>query len=202
MSNVLIINGAQPWSFAPGRLNASLAEIAREELSAAGHDTEVVTIAEGWDTNTEVDRHVWADLIIYQFPVNIMSVPWLMKKYLDEVGTMGLDGRLAESDGRSEAAPGKNYGFGGRMQDTDYMLSATFNAPAEAFGNAGEAFFAGASVDDLFYPLHLNAKFFGMRPKATFAAFDVMKNPQIEADFARFRAHLAAQFAPAEVAAA
>ena len=201
MSNVLIINGALPWSFAPGRLNGSFVEIAREDLTASGHTVEVTTVAEGWDTEAEVDRHLWADLIIYQFPVNSMSVPWKMKQYLDEIGVAGLDGRLADSDGRSAAAPGQNYGMGGKMHGTAYMLSATFNAPEEAFGNVSEAFFAGASVDDLLRPLHLNARFFGMRPRATFAAFDVMKNPDIEADFDRFRVHLRDAVEPQKAAA-
>ena len=43
--------------------------------------------------------------------------------------------------------------------------------------------------------MHLNAQFFDMTPLPTFAAFDVMKNPQIEADFVRFDAHLDAVFA-------
>lgn len=38
--------------------------------------------------------------------------------------------------------------------------------------------------------MHLNFKFFGMRPLETFACFDVLKNPNIETDFERFEAHL------------
>jgi modulator of drug activity B len=41
-----------------------------------------------------------------------------------------------------------------------------------------------------------------MTPLPTFAAFDVMKNPEIEADFARFDAHLGAVFAEADHVAA
>ena len=50
------------------------------------------------------------------------------------------------------------------------------------------------AVDDLFWPMHLNFKFFGMEPLPSFACFDVMKNPEIESDFARFDAHLSALF--------
>ncbi len=45
-------------------------------------------------------------------------------------------------------------------------------------------------VDDLFLPMHLNFRFFGMQPLETFACYDVMKNPEIENDFRRFDAHL------------
>lgn len=68
-------------------------------------------------------------------------------------------------------------------------MSLTFNAPAGAFDDP-EGFFEGRSVDDLFWPMHLNFKFFGMQALPTFAAFDVMKNPDVETDFERFRAHL------------
>ena len=57
-----------------------------------------------------------------------------------------------------------------------------------------QLFFAGRSVDDLRLPTHLNAKFYGMEPLPTFAAHDVMKNPDIENDFARFEAHLSEHF--------
>lgn len=43
-------------------------------------------------------------------------------------------------------------------------------------------------------PMHLNAKFFAMEPLPTFAAFDVMKNPEVENDSARFDAHLSEHF--------
>ena len=50
--------------------------------------------------------------------------------------------------------------------------------------------FGGRGVDDLFWPMHLNLKFFGMKPLETFACHDVLKNPEVENDFIRFEAHL------------
>jgi modulator of drug activity B len=74
------------------------------------------------------------------------------------------------------------------------MLSCTLNTPSEAFGDPAEPFFSGMGIDDLLKPLHLNAKFFSMTPLPTFAAFDVMKNPNLDEDFARFDAHIASHF--------
>ncbi len=202
MSNILIINGTQPYEFAPGRLNASLAQKAQETLAAKGHTVRLTTIADGYDIDAEVDAHVWADVVIMQFPVNWMGTPWVFKKYMDEVYTAGMDGRLSTGDGRTTEAPKANYGMGGGLQTTKYMLSVTFNAPQEAFDNPSEPFFAGDSVDDLMRPIHLTAKFLGMEQLPTFAAYDVMKNPGIEADFKRFDAHLSAVFAEAEHVAA
>ena len=74
------------------------------------------------------------------------------------------------------------------------MLSLTFNAPEEAFNEPDEYLFQGKSVDDLWFPMHMNFRFFGMEPLETFACYDVMKNADAENDFNRFTAHLSAQF--------
>lgn len=187
MSNILILNGAQPYEFAPGTLNAALTERARTFLESQGHTVRVTTVAEGYDANAEVESHVWADMVLMQFPINWIGAPWSFKKYMDEVFTVGMDGRTPE-------APKENYGMGGALTGTKYMLSVTFNAPREAFDDASEPFFKGGSVDDLLRPMHLNARFFDMAPLPTFAAFEVITNPEIEADFARFDAHLADVF--------
>ncbi len=198
MSKILIVNGTQPYEFAPGQLNASLTEHARNTLTAMGHEVRVTTVAEGYDANAEVKAHLWADAIIMQFPVNWMGVPWVFKKYMDEVYTAGMDGRLSTGDGRTADAPKANYGMGGALSDKTYMLSVTFNAPKEAFDDVTEPFFAGDSVDDLLRPIHLTAKFLNLKPLPTFAAFDVMKNPDIETDFVRFKLHLKTAFTEVE----
>ncbi|MEM0948356.1 MAG: NAD(P)H-dependent oxidoreductase [Pseudomonadota bacterium] len=202
MANILIVNGAQPYPFAKGTLNAAFADRAQALLEGIGHDVRITTVAKGYDTEAEVDAHIWADTVILQFPVNWMMVPWILKKYMDEVYTAGMDGRLSNGDGRTTDAPKANYGMGGTLIGKTYMLSTTFNAPAEAFDDPGEKFFQGASVDDLLRPVHLNARFFGMTPLPSFSAFDVMKNPTIEADFERFEAHLISAFSGSEHAAA
>lgn len=194
MSNILILNGAQPYSFAPGLLNKSFTDRAKTYLEAQSHDVRVTNIAEGYDVTAEIANHQWADTIIFQFPVNWMGVPWSFKKYMDEVYTAGMDGSLCDGDGRSPDAPKANYGMGGTLTGTHYMISATLNAPSEAFDDPSEPFFEGASVDDLLLPVHLNAKFFGLKPMPTFASYDVMKNPDVAADFDRFDHHLTTIF--------
>ncbi len=74
------------------------------------------------------------------------------------------------------------------------MLSLTFNVPKEAFNDESEFLFEGKSVDDLYFPQHMNFKFFGMKPLPTFACFDVMKNASIESDFQRLKNHLSEVF--------
>ena len=121
-------------------------------------------------------------------------MPWTFKKYMDEVYTAGMGGALCDGDGRHSDAPKKNYGGGGTLSGKKYMLSLTFNAPEEAFNDPEEYLFGGKSVDDLWFPMHMNFRFFGMEPLETFACYDVMKNPDVENDFNRYTAHLNTHF--------
>ena len=197
---VLILNGHQPYEFAKGELNAALANKAREFFETRGDEVRLTKVSDGYDVDEEVENHRWADLVFMQFPVNWMGVPWSFKKYMDEVYTAGMDGRLTVGDGRSPEAPKAIYGMGGTLAGTKYMISTTLNAPAESLDDPTELFFEGMSLDDLLRPVHLNAKFFAMEPLPTFGAFDVMKNAEVEKDFARFDAHLRDTFAAAEAA--
>ena len=193
MSNILIINGHQYYPFSEGKLNATLVDKAVSIFQSKGHSTRVVTMQDNIDVEKELENHQWADYVFLQTPVNWMGVTWSFKKYMDEVYTAGMGGALCLGDGRNEQAPKANYGKGGTMTGTKYMLSLTFNAPEESFNDTND-FFEGKSVDDLMFPMHMNFKFFDMQPMATFACFDMMKNADIENDLKRFAAHLNAHF--------
>lgn len=189
MPTVLIINAHQPYPFSPGRLNQTFADTAADRLAAAGWTVLQTRVCEDWNADEELEKHRTADVVLVQSPVNWMGVSWSFKKYMDEVYTAGMDGRMCVGDGRARDGDGRDYGTSGTRRELHYMLSLTFNAPEDAFGDS-DAFFEGRSVDDLFWPMHLNFKFFGMKRLPTFASFDVMKNARVEADLARFRNHV------------
>ncbi len=190
MTNILIINGHQPFPSSSGRLNAEFISRAEQYFEANGDSCQTVKVAEAWDVENEIDNQLWADLILLQFPLNSMGLPWPLKRYLDEVYTAGMDGRLAKGDGRTRSDSSRQYGSGGCMGDTSYMLSVTMNAPSEAFNDPAMNLFAGRSVDELLAPVHINFAFFALAQLPTFCAFDVNKNPTVEADFERFDNHL------------
>ena len=194
MQKILIVNGHQPHPSSAGALNAAFVKRSVDQLTTAGRDVRVVASAQEFDNETEIDHHLWADAIIYQFPIFSMGPPWSFKRYLDEVFTAGMDGRLSSGDGRSRKDPTRQYGSGGCMNDTRYMLSVTLNAPKTTFENPDQTFFAGRSIDDLLWPIHQNFRFFGMRRLPSFAAYDVTKNPVIEGDFSRHHTHLSDVF--------
>ncbi len=194
MANIFIINAHHHYPFAEGRLNKTLVELADELLRAKGHSTKLMHTDDKWDVDAELEKHRWADVVLLQSPVNWMMVPWTFKKYMDEVYTAGMGGALCEGDGRRRDAPKKNYGAGGTLNGKKYMLSLTFNAPEESFNDPNEYLFQGKTLDDLWFPMHMNFRFFAMEPLPTFACYDVMKNAEPEKDFARFKAHLYEHF--------
>ena len=190
MQNVFIINAHEQWPFSEGRLNRSMAERATVNLKNKGYEIQMTPMQDDYNVEKEIERHMWADALILQTHCNWMGVPWTFKKYMDEVYTAGMDGRLCAGDGRSREDKSKQYGSGGTLTGKKYMLSITYNAPLEAFDDPDQEFFGGRGVDDLFWPMHLNFKFFGMTPLKTFACHDVLKNPDVENDFARYETHL------------
>ena len=194
MPKALVINAHYPSDFSSGRLNGSLVELANSLLEQMGYEVRNRNMRDNWDVTEELDNHQWADVILLQTPVNWMGVSWRFKQYMDEIYSAGMDGRLCNGDGRTRSDPDKQYGSGGTLTGKKYMLSLTFNAPRESFDDDNQYLFRGKSVDDLFFPMHMNFRFFGMEPLETFACYDVLKNPDIENDFRRFEAHISRHF--------
>lgn len=189
MKKILVINGHQYYPFAEGKLNSSLIERATQIMEEQEYEIKYTVSEKGYNVEEEIEKWLWADVVMLQTPLNWMGVTWSFKKYLDEVLTAGMMGKLSNGDGRSSEAPKKNYGLGGLLKGK-YMISVTANAPKEAFNNPEEKFFDGLSEDDLLRPMHLNFKWFGLEPLKSFFAYDVMKNPEVESDFIRFENHL------------
>ena len=57
MSNIFILNGAQPYPFAPGALNEAFATRTEVVLKALGHDLRLTKVAEGYDVEEEIANH-------------------------------------------------------------------------------------------------------------------------------------------------
>ncbi len=190
MNKALIINSHQVYPFSKGSLNKSLIEKMESQLLEKGYEVKHSTVSSEYNVKDEVAKHVWADVVIMQSPVNWMGLPWMAKKYIDEVYSMGMMGQLCAGDGRTSKNPKTGYGSGGKLTGKKYMLSLTFNAPREAFNNTEEYLFQGKSVDELWLPQHMNFRFFGMTPIDTFVCHDVLKNPEVESDFLRLKDHL------------
>ena len=165
MTKIFIINGGQKFGHSGGRFNET---ISNETLNffKSNSDFEVKTtnINDDYIPAAEVEKFVWADVIIYHTPIWWFQLPHGFKKYIDIVFTEGHAKGIYKSDGRSAENPTINYGTGGMLNGKKYMLTTSWNAPKEAFTLPGE-FFNQHSVDEgpLFGFHRMNA-FTGMKP--------------------------------------
>lgn len=195
MSNILIINGAKQFAHSNGELNDTLTDFSESYLKALGHTVQVTRTDSDYDIQAEIEKYLWADVVIYQMPGWWMGAPWTMKKYIDDVFTIG-HGSLYASDGRSRSDASKKYGSGGLIQGKRYMLSLTWNAPMEAFTDPDQ-FFNGVGVDGVYLPFHKANQFLGMESLPTFIVNDVIKMPDVPSYIEAYRAHLDQLFATA-----
>ncbi|MDR0806799.1 MAG: NAD(P)H-dependent oxidoreductase [Enterobacteriaceae bacterium] len=192
MSKILIIDAMKKFAHSNGELNLTLHHAAADFLREAGHEVKETIVDQGYVIEDEIEKYLWADSVIYQQPGWWMGMPWILKKYIDDVFTAG-HGRLYSSDGRTRFDASKKYGSGGLIQGKTYMLSVTWNAPQEAFDDPKQ-FFGGAGIDGVYLPFHKANQFLGMSPLPTFLCTDVMKNPDVEHNIQRLRQHLAKVF--------
>lgn len=188
MKKILLLNGGKQFAHSDGRLNRTLHDTAAAFLDQAGVEFKTTDIDAGYDVAEEVQKFLWADVVIYQMPGWWMGAPWIVKKYLDEVFTEG-HGSLYASDGRTRSDASQKYGSGGLIHGKQYMLSLTWNAPQQAFDDPSD-FFEGRGVDAVYFPFHKAQQFLGMSSLPTFLCVDVMKRPDVERDVARYRQHL------------
>ena len=191
MKNVLIINGHQKYPVvAEGNLTRFYIETASEFFKAKGYEIKQSVVESNYDIQAELEKFAWADIILFQYPVYWMGVPWLTKKYIDEIFSYGKDTVTYVSDGRTRSDASKKYGSGGLMQGKHYMLSLTYNCPTSEFGNK-EGFFDGLSLDEANVATHKTFQFCGAEPLPTFSVHDIFKGDlDLNQEKVRFQAHL------------
>ena len=199
MQKILVINGGKKFAHSGGQLNEVITGWDKSFFSTdKGFEIKITQPhLEEYDVASEVEKFVWADVIIYHFPIWWMYMPYSLKKYIDEVFTAGHRKGLYYSDGRKAIDPERNYGTGGMLQGKKYLTTTTWNAPKTAF-ILDEEFFKGRSVDDgVLFPFHRMNAFCGMEPLPSLHFHDVEKNgsPELVARFkAEYESHLKSIF--------
>lgn len=173
MKNILLLNLHQKYEgFANGNLTRDLMNTAKVFFTENGYEVRETSIEEGYDVADELEKFAWADCFFVQSPVYWMGLPWLAKKYVDEVFSGGNDTVTYKHDGRAE---GGVYGSGGLMNGKRYMLSFTYNCPLSEFDNP-DGFFDGMSVDEANVALHKLFQFCGAKPLKSYTVYDVYGN--------------------------
>ena len=190
MKKVFVINGAPKFAHSGGEFNTTLSTWTLNYFQSKGYEVKYTDINNEYNPAEEVEKYVWADVIIYHTPIWWFQLPSEFKKYIDTVFTEGYQKGIYISDGRRSANPTRNYGTGGSLQGRKYMLTTTWNAPLEAFTLEDE-FFKQHSVDEgVMFGFHRMNAFIGMQPIDSFHLYDVMKNPNIELSEQNYLKHL------------
>ena len=102
MKNVLIINGHQRYeNIAEGNLTRAYINRADNFLSKNGFNVKHSIVESNYDIEEEIEKFKWAEYFIIQYPVYWMGVPWITKKYIDEIFSGGVGRVTYSSDGRS-----------------------------------------------------------------------------------------------------
>lgn len=195
MKKIFVINGGQKFGHSGGKFNETLT---KETITFFENkvDFEVKTtdVNDDYDPSEEVEKFVWADIVIYHTPIWWFQLPHGFKKYIDVVFTEGHNKGIYHSDGRSSKNPTINYGTGGMLHSRKYLLTTSWNAPKEAFTLSGE-FFNERSVDDgpLFGFHRMNA-FIGMTHMESIHFHDIEKNADVPRDLELYKKHLTKLF--------
>ncbi|MCP1298747.1 NAD(P)H-dependent oxidoreductase [Chryseobacterium sp. S0630] len=190
---VLLINTHLTYpNRSEGKLNASFQQVARDFFISSGYHVLETKVENGYNPVEEVAKHLKADIIILQTPINWFGAPWIYKKYTDELFEAGYaNHEFLEGDGRSRQDVSKQYGSGGKLTGKRFMVSATWNAPEEAFGNIEQRLMQGKTTDDLLLNITSNYAFCGSSILPGFNSFDVVKNGTPKDDLENYKMHLA-----------
>ncbi|WKL49133.1 NAD(P)H-dependent oxidoreductase [Flavobacterium pectinovorum] len=192
MKKVLLINTHLTYpNWSEGLLNDAFNQKAKDFFESKDIQVLETKVEDGYNADEEVEKHLQADIIILQTPVNWFGAPWIYKKYVDEVFNSGLHSqKFLSGDGRTREDLTKQYGTGGKMQGKKFMICATFNAPAESFDNPMQSLMQGKGTDDLFLNITSNYRFCGVEILKGYNCFDIFKDGDIANDLVHYPKHL------------
>ena len=189
---VLLINTHLTYpNWSEGTLNASLHQKAKDFFTANNFEILETKVEDGYHANEEVEKHLEADIIILQTPINWFGAPWIYKKYVDEVFNSGLmSAKFLMGDGRTREDITKQYGTGGKMQGKKFMVCSTWNAPKASFDDPNQLLFEGRSTADVLIQITSNYRFCGEEVVADYNCFDIFKDGDIVGDLENYPTHL------------
>jgi modulator of drug activity B len=192
MKKVLLINTHLTYpNWSEGSLNNAFIQAAKDYFKSKNYEILETKVESGYDAIEEVEKHLLADVIILQTPVNWFGAPWIYKKYVDEVFNCGLQTqKFLTGDGRTKEDSTRQYGTGGKLHGKKFMVCATWNAPAQSFDNPLQELMHGKGTADLFLNITSNYRFCGVEILQGYNSFDIFKDGDIIIDLKNYPKHL------------
>jgi len=161
--NILIVTAGYSLFDAKGQLNGYLAYLTEKNLSEKGHSIKFSDTVKDWDVDREVEKLLWADLIIYIFPIMWFNMPAPMVKWLDEVLLYKKTFIITEE-----------YGEGGQLSADKFMIVTTSNMKSSDLGK-GFVMKNTPHIDGVLQPLIMTNHYLSVRNQLpTFHAGDVI----------------------------
>ncbi|SHF25686.1 NAD(P)H-dependent oxidoreductase [Chryseobacterium vrystaatense] len=192
IKKVLLINTHLTYpNWSEGVLNDAFNQKAKDFFGGNQFEVLETKIEDGYNVDEEVEKHMQADIIILQTPINWFGTPWIYKKYIDEVFNSGLhSGKFLSGDGRTREDASKQYGTGGKLQGKKFMVCATWNAPKASFNDPDQVLFKGRSTEDILIQITSNYLFCGVEIVPDYNCFDIFKDGDIAGDLENYPKHL------------
>ena len=189
---VLLINTHLNYpNWSEGLLNDAFNQKAKAFFLEKGFEVLETKVEDGYNADEEVEKHIEAEIIILQTPINWFGSPWIYKKYVDEVFNSGLhSAKFLSGDGRTREDATKQYGTGGKMQGKKFMVCATWNAPKASFDDPNQVLFEGRSTADILIQINSNYRFCGAEIVSDYNCFDIFKDGDIAGDLENYPKHL------------
>ncbi len=118
------------------------------------------------DVAAEQQKLLWADAVVFQFPMWWFSMPAIMKGWIERVFAYGFAYGVGEHGGERW---GDRYGEG-TLLGRRAMLSVTIGGREPHYGDRG----VNGALDDLLFPIHHGVLFYpGMDVMPPFATYQV-----------------------------
>ncbi|CAC9458240.1 NAD(P)H-dependent oxidoreductase [bacterium endosymbiont of Bathymodiolus sp. 5 South] len=162
--NILLVTAGYSIFDAKGQLNGFLSYLTDKTLSEKGHKVKISDVTkETLNMDRELNKLLWADIIIYIMPVMWFNMPAPLVKWLGEV--LMYEKTFVITD---------EYGEGGQVPADKFMIVTTSNMKSNDLGK-GFVLKNASHIDDLLQPLIMTNHYLSIRNQIpTFHADNVI----------------------------
>lgn len=155
-------------------------------VAASGrHSIRCTEVDRFYEPKEEVEKFLWADLVIIHFPITWFGLPGKFKTYLDTVLITGQN-RLYLNENKEMD---ETYGSWGQLCGKKYVAVSIWDVPAASFNNPA-TFFEGKGPEELLDNVDKIFRYIGMQKHTSFAFVGGSNSSVIKHNMEDFRSML------------